>query len=137
MGLTAWTQIRSAKEGKPVVAQVGEDVSADSLGLSKAQFDELILAGAVRDKDFPLPAHYPYSVRTFYLQKIQEASNNQEKTLELLLSMNEDLAAKPPSMALPEGVEPGTAPAPDATPPAPPEPEKETDLRLPGAPFKG
>lgn len=110
MALTAWTEIRSAKDGKRVVVKAGEEVSASKLGLSQDQMDELILAGAVRDKEFPLPESYPYSLRTYYNQQIQAAEGNQEKALELILSMRQDLAGKPPPMALPEGVEPGGEP---------------------------
>ena len=115
MGLIAWTQIRSGKDGKRIVVQAGEEVSASKLGLSSEQFDELILAGAVRDKDFPLPDNYPYSIRTYYNQQIQAAEGNQEKALELILSMKQDLASKPPPMALPDGVEPGGDVPDDAT----------------------
>lgn len=115
MALIAWTDIKANKG----LAKCGSEVSAESLGLTKKQFDELILAGAVRDKDFPLPKNYPYSVRTFYLQEIQKASGNQEKALELILEMKEDLSAKPPPMALPPGVEPGVEPASDAASPTP------------------
>jgi len=131
MALIAWTKIKSAKDGNPIVIQAGEEVTAEKLGLTSKQFDELILSRAVRDKEFPIPANYPYSVRQYYLHQIKLAGDDQQSQLELVLAMSRDTAPKPAPMAIPDGLEPGTEPSPDATAPAEPE------LRLPGAPFKG
>lgn len=127
MTLVAWTAIKSAdKDGKTILVQPGEEVSAGKLNLSDEDFDQLILARAVRDREFPLPDDYPYSLRTWYTRQIADAQKDQEKALELALSMTRDIASKPPPMALPDGVEVGGTPSEESVAPGT-EPEPGTD----------
>lgn len=70
----AWSPILHAK-GR---VNVGEEVTAEKLGISDDEFNELIESGAVRSQKYPEDVRGSESPREAQLRKVREAGENVE-----------------------------------------------------------
>lgn len=75
MAFYAWSPIRAGTAEKPINIDRGAKVTQSDLGVSDADWDALLEAGAVREKQFPAPKDYDGSVIDFLREQLQEAQS--------------------------------------------------------------
>lgn len=75
MAYYAWSPIKGGTADKPVTVARGESVSKSDLGVSDADWQALIDAGAIRDKKFPAPKDYEGSVIDYLRDQLREAQS--------------------------------------------------------------
>lgn len=75
MAFYAWSPIRGGTADKPVNIDRGDNVTQSGLGVSDADWNALIEAGAVREKEFPAPKDYDGSVIDWLREKLAEATS--------------------------------------------------------------
>src|SRR5262245_41388699 len=69
----AWSDIRGGTAEKPVLVTRGSKVTQSELGLSDANWQEMLDSGAVRDKQFPAPDDYQGSALDYLRDQLAEA----------------------------------------------------------------
>lgn len=70
----AWSDIKAGTIEKPVTAARGDEVSKSKLGVSDADWQAMLDAGAVREKRFPAPQGFDGSAVDYVRQQLQEAT---------------------------------------------------------------
>lgn len=75
MAFYAWSPIKGGTADKPVTIARGDKVTKDALGVSDADWNAMVEAGAIREKEFPAPSDYDGSVIDWLREKLQEATS--------------------------------------------------------------
>lgn len=109
MNYYAWSNIVVGKEGTIAnpTARPGDVVTPASLGVSDAQFAEMIDSRAIRNTPFPvMPDGFGGSPHQLFLERLAAAQDDVEKAMEVMMTGNP--VGVLPDLPTPEHLEPGT-----------------------------
>lgn len=103
----AWSQIAHGVDpsGSLITCEPGDEVTAKSLGLDKAGFQQLVDTYAIREVPFPpLPDNYPDSPQRWWEDQLRKTDGDIVAAIELGAAPGYTSLSDPPP--LPPGIEP-------------------------------
>ena len=92
----AWTPIKGGTAEKPVNIARGAKVTKSDLGVSDADWDAMVQAGAIRTKKHPAPEDYEGSAVDYLRERLQEAQEMSGVDEEEAASELADVSTPPP-----------------------------------------